>query len=45
MANKSTADARGNQIPEGVIIELQTNDGNKPLVIIPCPTGTLRDTM
>lgn len=46
MANKSTADERGNQIPEGVITELQTNDGNKllELVIIPYPTGTLRDT-
>lgn len=39
MAYKSMDDKQGNHSPEGVIIELQTNDGNKlqELIIIPYP--------
>lgn len=47
MACMSTDDKQGNHSPEGVIIELTTNDGNKlqELIIIPFPLGTPRDAL
>lgn len=47
VACKSTDDKQGNHSPEGVIIELKTNDGNKlqEMIIIPFPSGTLRDAL
>lgn len=47
MAYKSTDDKQGNCSPEGVIIELKTNDGNKlqELIIIPFPSGSLLMTL
>lgn len=47
MACKSTDDKQGNHSPEGVIIELKTNDGNKlqEMIIILFPLGTPRDAL
>lgn len=47
MAYKSMDDKQGNHSPEGVIIELKTNDGNKlqELIIILYPMRDLRKTL